>query len=155
MHNLHYPLLLCLRRMPSCMVGDKNSFVDDNEIHSSGTEGSLRNHLTIWGPGVPSGAVTNTSLSLTDILPTVVELAGAGNGTQLQHLPWSGISFANLLTSNSTPTAQQQDRFLFTFVTSGALAQCPQGDELMNVLLPDLTPERWVLPDRVGTASLL
>jgi arylsulfatase A-like enzyme len=121
------------------MLGDKNSFVDDISIRSSGTEGSLRNHLTVWGPGVPSGAVSNVLLSLSDILPTMAELA---NATNTQHMPWSGMSFANLLVPDGTPTVKQQNRFLFTFVVSGADGQCPQADRLMSELLPDLDSNR-------------
>jgi hypothetical protein len=125
--------------MPSGMVGDKNTFVDDMSIRSSGTEGSLRNHLTVWGPGVPTGAVSDVLLSLSDILPTMAELAGA---TNTQHMPWSGLSFANLLAPVAAPTLKQENRFLFTFVASGAEGQCPQVDRLMTELLPDLDYKR-------------
>ncbi|WIA18401.1 hypothetical protein OEZ85_009862 [Tetradesmus obliquus] len=131
-----------LRRMPSGMIGDKNSFIDDASIRSSGTEGSLRNHLTVWGPGVPSGAVSGVLLTLSDILPTLAELA---NATDTKHMPWSGQSFANLLAPTAEPTPQQQSRFLFTFVASGAEGQCPQVDRLMTELLPDLDAEREVM----------
>jgi arylsulfatase A-like enzyme len=121
------------------MLGDKNTFVDNKDIQSSGTEGSLRNHLAVWGPGIPTGGITNTLVSISDILPTMADLAGA---TNTRHRPWSGVSFANLLTPGGQPTQQQENRFLFTFVASGADGQCPQVDRLMTQLLPDLDSNR-------------
>ncbi|KAF6257012.1 alkaline-phosphatase-like protein [Scenedesmus sp. NREL 46B-D3] len=128
-----------LRRMPSGMLGDKNTFVRDIDIRSSGTEGSLRNHLAVWGPGVPSGAVRDELLSLPDVVPTMEELAGASD---TRHMPWTGLSFANLLVPAALPTPQQENRFLFTFVVSGADGQCPHVDRLMTELLPDLNADR-------------
>jgi arylsulfatase A-like enzyme len=120
------------------MLGDKNVWNED--LRSSGTEGALRNHLAITGPGIPSGAVDNTLLSLADILPTIAELS---NATDTRHMPWSGVSFANLLQPGGKATEQQQERFLFTLVTSGDKRQCPQLVKLMRKMLPDLGPDRW------------
>jgi arylsulfatase A-like enzyme len=72
------------QRLPSGMQGDKNTFESDGSS-GAGMEGSLRNHLAVWGPGVPSGGVSNTLLSLADVLPTIAELADATNTT---HEPW-------------------------------------------------------------------
>ena len=84
---------LCLqRRMPSGMQGFKKSV----------EEGGIRNYLAIKGPGVPAGVLDNTLVHITDILPTVADLAGVHS----QHLPWDGISFANVLKSNSKPSNQ-------------------------------------------------
>jgi hypothetical protein len=127
-------------RMPSGMVGDKN-FIDE-ELRSSGTEGALRNHLAIAGPGIPSGAVDDTLLSLADILPTIAEL---GDATSTLHMPWSGVSFANLLKPGGQVTQQQQERFMFTLVASGDVRQCPLLEDLMTNRLPDLGPERCVI----------
>jgi hypothetical protein len=124
-------------RMPSGMSGDKN--VLNKDLGSSGTEGTLRNHLAITGPGIPAGAVDDTLLSLADILPTIAEL---GNATDTRHMPWSGVSFANLLKSGGKATEQQQERFLFTLVTSGDKRQCPQLVKLMREMLPDVGPDR-------------
>jgi arylsulfatase A-like enzyme len=119
------------------MVGDKNIFHED--LGSSGTEGALRNHLAIAGPGIPSGAVDNTLLSLTDILPTIAELS---NATAIQHIPWSGVSFANLLRPGGEATEEQRERFMFKLVTSGEDRQCLQLVKLMREMLPDVGPDR-------------
>ena len=124
-------------RMPSGMIGDKN-FIDP-ALGSSGTEGALRNHLAVTGPGVPAGAVDDTLLSLADVLPTIAEL---GNATDTRHMPWSGISFANLLKPGGKATKEQQERFMFTLVASGDKRQCPLLDDMMRKYLPDLGPDR-------------
>jgi arylsulfatase A-like enzyme len=64
------------------MIGDKNTC---GCILEPGTEGSLRNHLAVWGPGVPSGGVSDTLLTQADVLPTIADLAGA---TDTKHDPW-------------------------------------------------------------------
>jgi hypothetical protein len=130
-------LLLVQMRMPSGMVGDKN-FIDPS-LGSSGTEGALRNHLAIAGPGIPSGAVDNTLLSLADVLPTIAELS---NTTGARHMPWSGLSFANLLKPKGKATQQQEERFMFTLVASGDERQCPLLEDLMSKSLPDLGEDR-------------
>jgi arylsulfatase A-like enzyme len=122
------------------MVGDKNIF--NENLGSSGTEGALRNHLAITGPGIPAGAVDNTLLSLADILPTIAELSNATDTAN--HMPWSGVSFANLLKPKGKATQEQQERFMFTLVTSGDKRQCPQLVKLMREMLPDVGPNRWV-----------
>jgi hypothetical protein len=122
------------------MVGDKN-FIDPG-LGSSGTEGGLRNHLAITGPGIPAGAVDNTLLSLADILPTIAELSNATDTAN--HMPWSGVSFANLLKPGGKATAEQQERFMFTLVASGDKRQCPLLDDMMRKYLPDLGPDRCV-----------
>jgi arylsulfatase A-like enzyme len=78
---------LCMlqQRLPSGMQGDKNTFENDGATSGAGMEGSLRNHLAVWGPGVPSGGVSDTLLSLADVLPTIAELADA---TNTKHEPW-------------------------------------------------------------------
>ncbi|KAF8072774.1 MAP1D [Scenedesmus sp. PABB004] len=73
-----------LRRMPSGMQGYKKSV----------EEGGVRNFLAVRGPGVQAGVIDSTLLSITDVLPTVAGLAGAGG---VAHLPWDGLSFQNLL----------------------------------------------------------
>ncbi|WIA22268.1 hypothetical protein OEZ85_004589 [Tetradesmus obliquus] len=129
-----------LQRMPSGMVGDKKTL--DSYLESTGTEGSLRNFLAVWGPGVSSGGVSDVLLSLADILPTIAELAGAEGTT---HEPWSGRSFANLLQPNSSLSSAQQHRFIFTLVSTGVPEQCPLIIKLMSRLLPILGPDREVL----------
>jgi arylsulfatase A-like enzyme len=73
------------QRLPSGMQGDKNTFENDGATSGAGLEGSLRNHLAVWGPRVPSGGVSDTLLSLADVLPTIAELADA---TNTKHEPW-------------------------------------------------------------------
>ena len=91
----HQTITLLQRRIPSGMQGFKKSV----------EEGGIRNYLAVKGPGVPSGVLDNTLLSITDILPTVADLAGVNS----QHLPWDGISFANVLRSGpSTQLSTQQ-----------------------------------------------
>lgn len=118
--------------MPSGMMGDKMYA----EFSPGGGEGTLRNHLTVSGPGVPAGAVDDTLLGLADILPTIADLAGAADTTQ--HEPWSGRSFANLLVPGGAPSKAQAERMLFTLAVSADVAHCPQLIELMTQSLPDL-----------------
>jgi hypothetical protein len=83
------------QRLPSGMQGHKNTFESDGSS-GAGMEGSLRNHLAVWGPGVPSGGVSNTLLSLADVLPTIAELADA---TNTKHEPWvrTGITLSSCI----------------------------------------------------------
>lgn len=73
-------------RMPSKMMGHK-SFVQ---------EGGIRNWWAVQGPGVKAGVIDSTLLQLTDVMPTVADLAGVAEDA-VKHMPWDGISFANLL----------------------------------------------------------
>jgi arylsulfatase A-like enzyme len=131
-------LLYSQRRMPSGMLGHKGFW--DPKIKAAGTEGGLRNHLAVAGPGVPSGSKQHTLLSLADVLPTVADLAGAQD---TKHLPWSGSSFANLLKPGAKPTKQQEDRFFFTMTASGDAKACPHAATLMRDVLPQLGHDRW------------
>jgi hypothetical protein len=126
--------------MPSGMVGDKTAAAMGTSAFSAGSEGSLRNHLTVWGPGVPSGAVDNTLLTLADVLPTMADLAGASS---TKHLPWSGKSFANLLVEGGIRTRDQELRFHFVLAVSADPGQCPPLMDLMMRKLPELGPDRW------------
>jgi arylsulfatase A-like enzyme len=115
------------------MMGDKMYA----ESAPGGGEGTIRNHLTVAGPGVPAGAVDDTLLGLADILPTVADLARA---TNTQHEPWSGSSFANLLVPGGSASDGQQGRVLFTLAASADVDRCPQLIQLMTQVLPDLGP---------------
>uniref|UniRef100_A0A383WE69 Sulfatase N-terminal domain-containing protein n=1 Tax=Tetradesmus obliquus TaxID=3088 RepID=A0A383WE69_TETOB len=107
-----------MRRMPSNMEGAKSLPYD----------GGIRNFLAVHGPGVQAGVVDSTLLGLVDILPTVADLAGVTDAAVGGHLPWDGLSFKNLLATDSSgpePSAlrgsnlsnkKQQDRILFTLV---------------------------------------
>jgi arylsulfatase A-like enzyme len=122
------------------MLGQKGYW--DPSIQGAGTEGGLRNHLAVAGPGVPSGTIDNTLLSLADVLPTIADL---GNAEQNSHLPWSGNSFANLLQPDGKPTESQQERFWFTMTASGDTKACPHAAKLMTQSLPQLGHDRWVV----------
>jgi hypothetical protein len=80
--------------MPSGMVGDK--MYSESSASPGGSEGTLRNYLVVSGPGVPSGAISDTLLGLADILLTISDLSNL-SPSSTQHMPWSGSSFANLL----------------------------------------------------------
>lgn len=123
--------------MPSGMLGHKGYW--DPAIKAAGTEGGLRNHLAVAGPGVPSGSRDDTLLSLADVLPTVADLARAKD---TQHMPWSGSSFANLLKPGVQPSKQQQERFFFTMTASGDAKACPHAATLMRDTLPQLSHDR-------------
>jgi arylsulfatase A-like enzyme len=103
------------RRLPSGMQGDKTSAALGTFPSAAGSEGSLRNHLAVWGPGVPSGAVDNTLLTLADVLPTMAELVNASN---TKHQPWSGCSFANLLAEGGKRRRSQDSRYHFVLAVS-------------------------------------
>ncbi|KAF6235444.1 alkaline-phosphatase-like protein [Scenedesmus sp. NREL 46B-D3] len=122
--------------------GLPKAFMNDELQRLQRHRGGLRNHLAIAGPGVPSGAVDDTLLSLADVLPTIAEL---GNATKTRHMPWSGVSFANLLKPGGRATAGQKERFMFSLVLSGNERQCPLLDDLISKYLPDLGADRNVL----------
>ncbi|KAF6255124.1 alkaline-phosphatase-like protein [Scenedesmus sp. NREL 46B-D3] len=144
-----------LKRIPSGMLGEKSDI----------WEGSIRNFLAVRGPGVARGVIDSTLTDLTDILPTIADLAGIDPAAST-HLPWDGISLKNLLlprTSASRPgsrtaskgaggaratarqglmhrgtrlaSAAQLDRFLVTLSPS-----CWHAN-----VVPDLGPDRQVL----------
>lgn len=89
-------MLLCLPqlRMPGKMEGYKSLVM----------EGGIRNCWAVQGPGVEAGVVDSTLLTLADVLPTVADLAGA-NLLMINHEPWDGASFANLLSSSNSSSA--------------------------------------------------
>lgn len=55
-------------------------------------EGGVRNFLGVQGPGVQAGVIDSTLTDLTDILPTMADLAGIPRISK-----WDGISLRNLL----------------------------------------------------------
>jgi hypothetical protein len=123
------------------MQGDKTAAALGIFPSAAGSEGSLRNHLTVWGPGVPSGAIDDSLLTLADVLPTMAELANASN---TQHRPLSGRSFANLLVEGGKRRWSQGSRFHFVLAVSADKGQCPPLMDLMHRQLPDLGPDRCV-----------
>jgi hypothetical protein len=131
-------LRLLQRRLPSGMQGDKTSAARGAFPSAAGSEGSLRNHLAVWGPGVPSGAVDDTLLTLADVLPTMAELANASN---TKHKPWSGRSFASLLTEGGKRRRSLESRYHFVLAVAAEDNQCPPLMDLMLKQLPDLGPE--------------
>jgi arylsulfatase A-like enzyme len=137
------------RRRPSGMLGHKGYW--EPSIAGAGTEGGLRNHLTVAGPGVPSGSIDNTLLSLADVLPTIADLS---NAEQTDHPPWSGNSFSNLLKPGGQSTESQQGRFWFTMTVSGDSKACPHASKLMTETLPQLGHDRWVVCTPVTRGAL-
>lgn len=98
-------------------------------------EGGIRNYLAIKGPGVSAGVLDYSLLSITDILPTVADLAGVTNHSQ--HLPWDGLSFANLLkTGGSTPLSTQHAERVVAHMSP----HCWSPDTV-----PELGPDRKVV----------
>jgi arylsulfatase A-like enzyme len=106
-------------------------------------EGGVRNYLAVQGPGVPGGVTDSTLTSITDVLPTIADLAGLDS---TPHPKWDGISMRNLLLTGSGKPAvsirgteladkQQSDRFIFSFGP-----QCWSPD-----MVPALGPNRQVL----------
>jgi arylsulfatase/uncharacterized sulfatase len=57
--------------MPSGMQGFKREV----------TEGGIRNWLAVKGPGVQAGVIDSTLLDITDVVPTVTDLAGVPEGS--------------------------------------------------------------------------
>jgi hypothetical protein len=82
--------------MPSRMAGQKRRV----------EEGGTRNFLAVKGPGIPRGLVQPHLAHVTDIFPTMQELAGVSTRTAG---PLDGMSIANLAFGGA-PTAQQRDR---------------------------------------------
>ena len=56
------------------------------------------------GPGVQAGVIDSSLVDITDVTPTVADLAGVPAGAG-GHMPFSGSSFKNLLLSNASAAA--------------------------------------------------
>ncbi len=67
-------------------------------------EGGVRNFLAVRGPGVQPGAVDSTLLDVTDVLPTLADLAGAPPPSD-PAAAWDGLSFKNLLVPHQAAAA--------------------------------------------------
>jgi arylsulfatase A-like enzyme len=59
-------------------------------------EGGIRNFLAVRGPGVQQGVIDSTLMDVTDILPTIADIAGIDPAAST-HMPWDGFSFKNLV----------------------------------------------------------
>lgn len=120
--------------MPSGMVGYKKDV----------TEGGIRNYLAVQGPGIQAGVLDSTLTSITDVLPTMADLA---NISAAPSYPWDGISFKNVLLDGGTKkpaeplrghmlsNAQQDERFIFSMSP-----ECWSPDSV-----PVLGPDRKVV----------
>lgn len=53
-------------RMPSGMQGYKRAV----------EEGGIRNYLAVKGPGLQAGVVDSTLVDITDVVPTIADIAG-------------------------------------------------------------------------------
>jgi arylsulfatase A-like enzyme len=136
-------MLLLQFRVPSGMRGGQHSVF----------ENGIRNTLVVQGAGVKPGATDNTLIAISDIFPTMLDIAGV-NATLPPGLALDGISFKSVLLRSSGSTkagnkttteedaafaVQQQQsllsqRYLFMLGPScwGANA------------VPELGPDRWV-----------
>jgi hypothetical protein len=119
------PLLLLQRRIPSKMQGSK----------SLANEAGIRNFLAVSGPGVPGGVIDSSLLTLTDILPTMADLANVPDGTA-NHKPWDGMSFKNLLKPGSGSTAVAAASLQLTGRRGTALASPKQFNRFVFALSP-------------------
>lgn len=147
---LPLPGSVAQKRVPSGMLGEKSDI----------WEGSIRNFLAVRGPGVARGVIDSTLTDLTDILPTIADLAGIDPAAST-HLPWDGISLKNLLlprTSASRPGSRTASKG-----AGGARATARQGlmhrgtrlasAAQLDRFLVTLSPSCWhanVVPD-LGT----
>jgi arylsulfatase A-like enzyme len=59
-------------------------------------EGGIRNYLIVQGPGVKPGAIDNTMITISDIFPTMVDIAGIA-ATVPQGPQLDGLSFKSVL----------------------------------------------------------
>jgi hypothetical protein len=122
------PAYVAQRRMPSGMRGFKKSV----------EEGGIRGFLGVKGPGVQAGVVDSTLLDVTDVLPTLAQLAGLPSMPRAT--PWDGLGFSNLLLAgNGRPPAAQRGT---TRATSAQLGR----------FLFSLGPQCWS-PDSVPVLS--
>ncbi|KAF6254409.1 alkaline-phosphatase-like protein [Scenedesmus sp. NREL 46B-D3] len=130
-------------RIPSKMQGAK----------SLANEAGIRNFLAVSGPGVPGGIIDSSLLDLTDILPTMADLAGVPEGTA-GHKPWEGMSFKNLLNAGNSSTAVAAAGVQLSGRRGTAMANAEQSNRFVFALsahcwdadaVPALGPDREVL----------
>lgn len=72
-------------------------------------EGGTRNFLAVKGPGVKRGLVQPQLTHVTDLFPTLLELAGTSGTAAGPSGPLDGMSIANMVFGGA-PTEQQRDR---------------------------------------------
>lgn len=112
-------------RLPSGMFGHKGQI----------EEGGIRQLLTVRGPGIPVGTLDSTLLSITDMLPTVADLAKvslADGG--VPHMPLDGISFVNLLQAGNNSAGATEGTFVRR---NDELSTAEQRERMLFVLAPD------------------
>jgi arylsulfatase A-like enzyme len=131
-------LLPCVlqKRMPSGMVGSKSDL----------WEGGIRNFLAVQGPGVARGVIDSTLTDVTDILPTIADIAGI-DAAASTHLPWDGISLKNLLLSTAQAT-RLQNQAKRSSSSNVAAGRTHRGTSLANTkqlnrFLVTLSPSCW------------
>lgn len=141
-HFRQFPVAVQIR-MPSGMAGAKHSVV----------EGGIRNYLIVQGPGVKPGAIDNTMTAISDIFPTMVDIAGVA-ATVPQGQPLDGLSFKSVLLpgssnnkkSNMTPGRADTDADAEAAGGTGAVQQ--NSNSLMWRYFFMLGPTCWG-PDTV------
>jgi hypothetical protein len=100
--------------------------------------------MAVQGPGVQAGVIDSTLLDVTDILPTLADLAGLRGSRFPTAKPWDGVSFKNLVLAGPgsqggrrgdvMASSKQKDRMVFTLGPA-----CWDGDAV-----PALGPDRCV-----------
>jgi arylsulfatase A-like enzyme len=118
---------------------------------SLANEAGIRNFLAVSGPGVPGGVIDSSLLTLTDILPTMADLAEIPEGTA-NHKPWDGLSFKNLLRSGTGSSPVAAAALQQTGRRGTAMADAKQFNRFVFALsphcwdadaVPELGPDRW------------
>uniref|UniRef100_A0A383VJP5 Sulfatase N-terminal domain-containing protein n=1 Tax=Tetradesmus obliquus TaxID=3088 RepID=A0A383VJP5_TETOB len=113
------------KRMPSRLTGTKSEVF----------EGGVRNFLAVQGPGVQAGVTDSTLLDITDILPTMADLAGISSSSK--HLPWDGRSFKNLLVPSSSSSSSSSSAVVTAGGSRGtSLATKEQQERVLFLLGP-------------------
>ncbi len=142
----HTVLLFTSDHGPTSVDGHEETFFDS----SAGLrgqkrdlyEGGTRVPLIAWGTGVAAGATVATPVSLTDLLPTLAELAGASSPSGLD-----GVSIAAGLHGGALPRAHAA---IYTAVERGAGSESGtrralRADDLKLVERADGTVELYDL----------
>jgi hypothetical protein len=114
------------------MVGQKSTLF----------EGGIRTFLAVQGPGVPAGTTKSTLLSVTDVLPTLSDLAGI-TPNSIPHMPWDGISFTNLLLGRSSSKFAGVDVEVLGGDSSRSVANQQQQQQQQDRMVFELGPYCW------------
>lgn len=108
-------------------------------------EGGIRVPLIIAGPGIMQGAVSRSFAYVTDLMPTILEMAGVEhpssyNGKEV--LPLEGRSLAKVLTGNSE-SAYGTEEYIGGEMLNGKWIR--KGDYKAEMVVPPYGPNTWKL----------